>query len=421
MTAQQKALLTRYLSATYAVRDTALLLREACRTFQELSQAEAAWVELYRDCSAYRFCPLPDGTYRLRMGEAPLDGGGRRLALCSRTDRQPYGAVVLEGVPDRVEPLTDPALEKLSRVFGEQLYAALSGSELALLLDGEKTLTPRDGSLPAGTLAVLAHEMRAPLAAALAGIETIQKRLLTAGVEDPIVERLCVSLRENMRRSIRSSTNLLMAAKGRELSPQLEWIDVVKVLEEVIEGIEPYAHRRDVKMELACVVQSEAREMFSDRQYLESIALNLASNAVRHASPGNGRIWVEIRREETMLEFSVRDNGPGIPAGEEEHIFEKYWRADRPGAASHAGAGLGLYLVRMFSRALGGDVRVENHAGAKFTVTLPARTEMPVETLQMRSQADRDEYRWISPENEFAAQEELSRGSRTPDSGCPRE
>lgn len=410
MTAQQKALLTRYLSVTYAVRDTALLLREACRTFQELSQAEAAWVELYRDSLAYRFCPMPDGTYQLRAGAMPLNDMSRRLVLCSRTDRQLYGAVVLEGVPDREEPLTEPVLTTLSRVFGEQLYAALSGSELALLLDGEKTLTPRDGSLPAETLAVLAHEMRASLAAALAGIETIQKRLLTAGVEDPIVERLCVSLRENVRRGIRNSTNLLMAAKGRESSPRLEWLDAVKILEEVVKGIEPYASRRGVEVELACSVQSPVREMFSDRQYLESIALNLASNAVRHAAQEKGRIRVEIRRDEAMLEFSVQDNGPGIPEGEEERIFEKYWRADRPGAASHAGAGLGLYLVRMFSRALGGGVRVENHAGAKFTVTLPVRTGTPTEMLQMRSQTEKDEQRWISPENEFAAQEELRGG-----------
>jgi two-component system, OmpR family, sensor kinase len=106
-----------------------------------------------------------------------------------------------------------------------------------------------------------------------------------------------------------------------------------------------------------------------ERTALERAVGNLVSNARRHGPP-EGRIEIVTRRAGDRALIEVADEGPGIPAGEAAHAFERFWRA--PGAGG-AGAGLGLPIVRAIAERHGGRVSV---AGARFTLDLPALTDL---------------------------------------------
>jgi signal transduction histidine kinase len=101
----------------------------------------------------------------------------------------------------------------------------------------------------------------------------------------------------------------------------------------------------------------------------ERVLINLFSNAVRAMSKG-GTIRVRATRAAQEIRISVADEGPGIPAGILEEIFEPH--------VSTRGSGLGLHIVRTIVRQAGGEVRAGNRPdglGAEFTITIPAELE----------------------------------------------
>src|SRR5439155_12871057 len=98
------------------------------------------------------------------------------------------------------------------------------------------------------------------------------------------------------------------------------------------------------------------------------VASNLVENAIRVSQRGS-----EVTLSARSATLCVADLGPGIPAGELPHAFERFHLRRRYGGGSPDGAGLGLAIVRELTEAMGGAVEVENSdgGGASFTVTLP--------------------------------------------------
>jgi len=101
------------------------------------------------------------------------------------------------------------------------------------------------------------------------------------------------------------------------------------------------------------------------------IMVNLIGNALRYSPPG-GSVWVRLEREGALGCVIVADQGKGIAAEDHARIFEKFGRVD---PSEPGGSGLGLYIARRLSRAMGGDITVDSAPGqgARFVLTLPAR------------------------------------------------
>jgi signal transduction histidine kinase len=108
-----------------------------------------------------------------------------------------------------------------------------------------------------------------------------------------------------------------------------------------------------------------------DRVRLEQVAANLIDNAVKYTNPG-GRVFITGHAEGARSVLRVRDTGPGIPAGELPHIWERLFRGDASRTAR--GVGLGLSLVKAIVEAHGGSVSAVSQPGegTEFTVVLPA-------------------------------------------------
>lgn len=211
MTHEAKTVLEHYLNVTYASHDTAMVLREAKHALCVLCTAANAKLYLFRGQTVWMLLEQPDGTYTLaQCGDeiSHLKAAQNALFLCARTEVQEYGVVLLEG--EHVY-ITDYA-KRLVHVLGEQLHTGLLGNELDMMMNNGRRLVPEDGSLPADTLAVLAHEMRAPVATALVSLEVIRHRMRETSDDGFAV--LCDTLEQNLRRSMRMSTNLLLASKA---------------------------------------------------------------------------------------------------------------------------------------------------------------------------------------------------------------
>ena len=108
-----------------------------------------------------------------------------------------------------------------------------------------------------------------------------------------------------------------------------------------------------------------------DRDAIVRVLTNLLDNARKYAPEGS-KVHVTVQLEgEDLVRFGVADEGPGIPEGERDEVFERFRRLD--GGSSKPGEGLGLYICRGLVEAHGGSIRVDDgpHGGAEFSFTLP--------------------------------------------------
>ena len=124
-----------------------------------------------------------------------------------------------------------------------------------------------------------------------------------------------------------------------------------------------------------------------DELLLEQVFINLLENAARYTAPGTP-IAVRAWAEDGAVVVEVSDRGPGVPLGEEEAVFRKFYRGGASGTLPAGGAGLGLTICRGIIAAHGGRIWVESPrgGGAAFRFTLPLEGP-PIEALPDERQA----------------------------------
>jgi two-component system OmpR family sensor kinase len=110
-----------------------------------------------------------------------------------------------------------------------------------------------------------------------------------------------------------------------------------------------------------------------DRDRLKQLLLNLVANAVQYTQAG-GRVVLSLRQVEDCLHITVSDNGPGIPAADLPHIFDRFYRVDKSRSrGGPGGSGLGLSIAQWIAHSHGGRIEVasEPGKGTTFSVWLP--------------------------------------------------
>jgi two-component system, OmpR family, sensor histidine kinase KdpD len=110
-----------------------------------------------------------------------------------------------------------------------------------------------------------------------------------------------------------------------------------------------------------------------DAALMQRVFMSLAGNVAKH-TPSGTHLVITAREDGNQVEVSFEDNGPGLPKGREEEIFESFTRGGRQ--ATRRGAGLGLAISRAIVAAHGGTIRAqtpESGKGARIVITLPLR------------------------------------------------
>jgi len=214
-------------------------------------------------------------------------------------------------------------------------------------------------------LAWTAHELSGPLLSIRSALELLVSR--GASGSDAL---LTLSLRE-LEQLVADIEGILGWAVGsRPLSPSFQ--DVTELVEA---AVDPY--RKGSAGHTIEVIAPGPAMAEVDPTHLRAAVANLVRNAVAYSDPGSV-VVVEVIDEGPRLRLSVRDQGPGIPAGERESIFDPFVRGEA-GSRRGRGSGLGLFITRRVVEAHGGMVWVDpGYPGADFQMVLPVdRREAP--------------------------------------------
>jgi two-component system sensor histidine kinase KdpD len=215
-------------------------------------------------------------------------------------------------------------------------------------------------------LAALSHDLRTPLAALLGLSESMVLTQPAMSAEQVDIAR---TIAEETKRLIALVNNLLDMARiqSGEVRLKLEWHPIEEVVGTALRTAAGMLGGRKVVVG----IPADLPLVEMDAVLIERVIANLLENAVKYAG-ANARIALDARMAGGMLEVGVEDDGPGIPAGQEEAIFEKFARGQAESATP--GVGLGLAICRAIVEAHKGRIRAEpgRARGARFTFTLPA-------------------------------------------------
>lgn len=211
----------------------------------------------------------------------------------------------------------------------------------------------------------VSHELRTPLAA-------LQGQLGLALAAGPDESQTKVAQAELIARRMGALVSDLLAL-GREdagVPLSIERFDFEDLLEEELAWVRGLAKERGVAIELA-PGPAEA-DAVGDPERIARAVRNLLENAIRYA-PGGGRVRLGFERGEGEVRLRISNDGPPIPAGERERIFERFYRGTQGKAARPDGTGLGLAISRAVARAHGGDLALTSGPDGPpcFTLSLP--------------------------------------------------
>lgn len=215
-------------------------------------------------------------------------------------------------------------------------------------------------------LAIVSHDLRNPLNTVLACASLLTDLPLSPEQVQKQIE-IIKRTGHQMNRLLQDLLDVSRIEAGRlwvETTP----FDPAPLLLETCALFEQQAATR--QQTLVCEPEEGISPVQADRERISQIFSNLVSNAIRY-TPEGGQIVLRARNADAFVEFSVADNGPGIPPDELPHIFERFWQARR---ARRMGAGLGLAIVKGIVEAHDGTLQVESQpgAGTTFTFRIPA-------------------------------------------------
>ncbi len=217
-------------------------------------------------------------------------------------------------------------------------------------------------------LTIASHELKTPLTPLSLRLANLERRLEHGQPVDPTSLR---HARHHLLRLTALINDLLDASRvesgGLALHPQPTRLD--ELTQHVIRVTEG-THEGDQRIEFHPA--SIPLQVLGDPYRLEQVISNLLENALKY-SPSGGTIHVSLEPQGELALLSVTDQGIGIPADQQQHLFERYFRARNVSTHSYGGLGLGLYICRDIVERHGGRIWVESKVGqgSTFYVALP--------------------------------------------------
>lgn len=215
-------------------------------------------------------------------------------------------------------------------------------------------------------IAVLAHELRNPLAALVSGVELLGVNPAAKQVEvvRPIMQRQC----QHLNRLVDDLLDVSRITSGK-MKLRREKVRLRDVIDDAVKlassGIETKNHTLDVSCDCDEVVVD------GDPIRLAQIIANLLSNAARYTDAG-GRIWLSAQQHNGTVTVGVKDNGRGMSKELAARVFDMFVQAE----TGSGGLGIGLTLVRELTQMHGGRVAAQSDGpgmGSVFSITLPAQ------------------------------------------------
>jgi heavy metal sensor kinase len=265
-----------------------------------------------------------------------ITAAARRIQATNLSER-----IALEGPQDELKTLADTFDEMLGRLDAS--------------FDAQRQF-----------VADASHELRNPLA-------VIQTNADVALQEDGVPEEVQARLQAVRRAADRMRQlvdDLLALARLELAAARRTEIDLRTVLDEVTDELGPLARAHGLRLEASA---EGDLHVLADREAVKRALANLLDNAFRH-SPAGAPVRLAASRSNGWAVVIVADDGPGLSPGEQERVFERFWRSDSARSRESGGTGLGLAIVRRIAESHGGEVGVSSEPGrgSTFELRLPA-------------------------------------------------
>ncbi len=253
------------------------------------------------------------------------------------------------------------------------MYASLAAvigvmMVLAVYFHRERTREMREARQRVGFVTQVSHELKTPLTNIRLYAELLGEELDEDDQSAPVRRHLGVIVTESQRLS-RLIHNILTFSKHTHDRVELRTgpVEVGPLVESVLDQFAPSFAAKGLT---AQVVGAAPATITADRDALGQVLGNLLSNVEKYAVDGKS-VDIELSQDERATRIAVRDHGPGIPAAQQQRVFEAFVRlGDR--LSDGAGTGIGLTIARELVRLHGGELAVEDaQPGARFVVVLP--------------------------------------------------
>lgn len=285
------------------------------------------------------------------------------LLLPIATTRRPLGVLVV--ARHRASSRFNAEEERLLETFANQAAIAIERS----LLTQEQTraeILARSDELKSALLSAVSHDLRTPLASIKASVTSLLQPDITWSEEER--RDLLSAIDEETDRLNQLVANLLDLSRieAGALRPELDWYNLSEAIYGAVDRVESLLRGHRLSIDIP-----EGLPAFRfDFIEIVQVLVNLLDNAAKY-SPADSMIHLSVHRIPDAVEVAVRDEGPGIPRGEEERIFDKFYRVEATNRA--IGSGVGLAICRGIVEAHGGRIRAERNQGRGSTIrfTLP--------------------------------------------------
>lgn len=360
-----------------AAQAPAAMVAEGARLIgEELGQSVAAWLD-GPDGAPVPVAepPFPLSTsdqailrWAAREGEAAGPGtrtfpGSRLLFVPIRSRDRIHGMLALHA-----EELTaSPLLEVVAALETGANQLAIALDQVRAREEAEAALRQVEAErLRNALLSSVSHDLRTPLTGIIGAAGSLVEG--SEALTPEVRRELAQGIEEEAQRLSRLVTNLLHATRleAGAVRVRQTWFPLEDVLGPALARLDEVLATHPLEVAMA----DDLPLLPGDPVLLEQALANLLENAAKHTPSGTRiviRAWVEGKR----VAIEVLDDGPGLPAGEEERIFEKFLRY--PASTGPAGAGLGLAICRGVIEAHGGQITARNRSdgGASFLAWLP--------------------------------------------------
>lgn len=222
-------------------------------------------------------------------------------------------------------------------------------------------------------LAGMSHELRTPLNSIIGFSDLLAEQ--GAANFNPKQKRFLGHIQQGSRHLLELINDILDLSKieAGHLELKYEDFEVSQAVAEVVATVRPIATAKNIQFE-----STVAGDLFlyADRLRFKQVLYNLLSNAIKFTAAG-GRVSIESSDGQRSIRFCVADTGIGIPAGEQEAIFESFHQVGTTTKGVREGTGLGLAITKRLVEQHGGSIWVESELGkgSRFFFTMPARVE----------------------------------------------
>jgi signal transduction histidine kinase/CHASE3 domain sensor protein len=331
-------------------------------------------VWLVTDVPAYvsESTPMPDAPGSFGTVGMPAENRAAAAALGLESavitpigvGEEPIGAVsVARTSADRPwRPVEIEIAESMASGVGRALHTALQYEQETTLVDRLRALDKAKSDF----LSTVSHELRTPLTSIVGYVELLKDED-TGPLTQPQLRMLeVVDRNANRLRALIEDLLTLSRIESGAFTSRKAPIDLRELVTSAVDAIRPAAEAASVSLDTRC--DERPLVMQADGEQLDRVLMNLLSNAVKF-TPEGGRISVRADRRDGEVILSVSDTGIGIPAKEQEKLFQRFFRASNATDAAIPGTGLGLTIVRTIVANHGGETEVRSEEGRGTTIT----------------------------------------------------